>query len=207
MASQYRRRVKQGVRLNSQAKEIVSNVYKYFKDLERRSKEKGAFYRTLEATGISRPTLYKVVNTEEAGSSFGTQERRYKKTRARVVTDSFDVEAIRRKIYEQYEKNKRITLNRLLHIVKQDQVFTGGRNKLAALLKEIGFKYRSIDDCRYYEQPRIVEQRHKYVHRMMQNRVNKKPVVFLGETWANSHDGKDLALVENYPVTKGHWVG
>uniref|UniRef100_A0A1X7TPK5 Winged helix-turn helix domain-containing protein n=1 Tax=Amphimedon queenslandica TaxID=400682 RepID=A0A1X7TPK5_AMPQE len=207
MASNIRRRVKQGVRFNSQAKEIVSSVYKYFKDLERRSKEKGAFQRTLEATGISRPTLYKVVKTEEAESSFGTQERRYKKTRARVVTDNFDVKAIRRKIYEQYEKNKRITLNRLLYIVKQDQVFTGGRNKLAALLKEIGFKYRSIDDCRYYEQPRIVEQRYKYLRRMMQNRVNKKPVVFLDETWANSYDGKDLTCVENYSVRKGHWLG
>ena len=51
MASSERRRVKQGIRLNSQAKEIISNVYKYFKDLDRRSKGKGAFQRTLEATG------------------------------------------------------------------------------------------------------------------------------------------------------------
>ena len=51
MVSTERRRVKQGVRLNSQVKKIVSNVYKYFKDLERKSKGKGAFQRTLEATG------------------------------------------------------------------------------------------------------------------------------------------------------------
>ena len=51
MASSERRRVKQGIRLNSQAKEIISNVYKYFKDLDRRSKGKGAFQRTLEVTG------------------------------------------------------------------------------------------------------------------------------------------------------------
>ena len=64
--------------------------------------------------GISRPSLSKIVKTEEAGSSFSTPKRRYEKTRARVVTDSFDVEAIRRKIYEQYDKNKRVTLNSLL---------------------------------------------------------------------------------------------
>ena len=51
MASTEKRRVKQGIRLNSQAKEIISNVYKYFKDLDRRSKGKGAFQRTLETTG------------------------------------------------------------------------------------------------------------------------------------------------------------
>ena len=59
------------------------------------------------------------------------------------MTDSFDVEAIRRIIYEQYDKNKRITLNSIIflqHIVKKDKVFTDGRTKLAALLKEIGFK-------------------------------------------------------------------
>ena len=38
---------------------------------------------------------------------------------------------------------------------------------------------------------------------MMQNRVDKRPVVFLDETWANSHDGKDLAWVEKDTVTGG----
>ena len=37
----------------------------------------------------------------------------------------------------------------------------------------------------------------------MHNRVEKKPVVYLDETWANSHDGKDLAWVEKDPVTGG----
>ena len=37
----------------------------------------------------------------------------------------------------------------------------------------------------------------------MQNRVDKRPVVFLDETWANSHDWKDLAWVEKDTVTGG----
>ena len=40
--------VKQGKRLTSQAKEIILNVYNYF-DIKK-SKGKGAFQRTLEAT-------------------------------------------------------------------------------------------------------------------------------------------------------------
>ena len=68
----------------------------------------------------------------------------------------------------------------------------------------MGFSYRKIDDRRYYyEQPQIIEQRHKYLRRIMQNRVDKKPVVFLDETWANAHDGKDMAWVEDDPVTGG----
>ena len=38
---------------------------------------------------------------------------------------------------------------------------------------------------------------------MRQNRADKKPVVFLDETWANAHDGKDLAWVEDDAVTGG----
>ena len=71
-------------------------------------------------------------------------------------------------------------------------------------MKEMGVSYRKIDDRRYYyEQPQIIEQRHKYLRRIMQNRVDKKPVVFLDETWANAHDGKDMAWVEDDPVTGG----
>ena len=45
---------------------------------------------------------------------FSTPTRRYKKIRATVITDGFDRDAIRRLIYQQYEGNKRITLNSLL---------------------------------------------------------------------------------------------
>uniref|UniRef100_A0A1X7SNX8 Uncharacterized protein n=1 Tax=Amphimedon queenslandica TaxID=400682 RepID=A0A1X7SNX8_AMPQE len=38
---------------------------------------------------------------------------------------------------------------------------------------------------------------------MVQNWADNKPVVFLDETWANAHDGKDLAWVEDDTVTGG----
>ena len=37
----------------------------------------------------------------------------------------------------------------------------------------------------------------------MQNRANKRPVIYLDEMWPNSHDGKDLAWVEDDLVTGG----
>ncbi len=67
------------------------------------------------------------------------------------------------------------------------------------------FRHKKIDDRRYYlfEQPRIIEQRHNYLRRIMQNRADKRAVVFLDETWANAHDGKDTAWVEKDTVTGG----
>ena len=65
----------------------------------------------------------------------------------------------------------------------------------------MGFQYRRQKNHKYYyEQPRIIEQRHAYLRKVMHNRVEKKPVVYLDETWANSHDGKDLAWVEKDPT-------
>ena len=72
---------------------------------------------------------------------------------------------------------------------------------LRLLLKDLGYKYK-IDDRRYYyEQAHVIEQRWSYLCKMRQNRINIKTVVFLDETWANAHDGKDLAWVEDNAIT------
>ena len=63
---------------------------------------------------------------------------------------------------------------------------------------------KKVDDRRhYYEQPRIMEQTHVYLRRMINNCQENRPVVYLDETWANAHDGKDCAWVERDDVTGG----
>ena len=60
-------------------------------------------------------------------------------------------------------------------VLKENGLYTGQRTKLSKLLKERVFKYRKQDNRRYYyEQPRIIEQRHKYLRKAMQNRVDKR---------------------------------
>jgi len=41
------------------------------------------------------------------------------------------------------------------------------------------------------------------LRRMIRNREEKRPVVYLDETWANTHDGKDKAWVVSDAVTGG----
>ena len=53
------------------------------------------------------------------------------------------------------------------------------------------------DRRHYYEQPCIIEQRYTHLHE------ENRPVVYLDETWANPHDGKDCAWVERDDVTAG----
>ena len=107
--------------------------------------------------------------------------------------------------------------------MREQSLFSGQRTTLQKLLKEMGFglvkcfqlytqrvvcffllRYKKIDNRRhYYEQPRIVAQRHSYLHRMRENRTANRPVVYLDETWANAHDGKACAWVEKDSVTGG----
>ena len=83
-------------------------------------------------------------------------------------------------------------------------LFHGRKTSLQRLMKEIGFGYKRVNNKRhYYEQPRIIEQRHSYLRRMRRNRLEKRPVVYLDETWCNAHHGKEKAWVEKDVVTGG----
>ena len=59
----------------------------------------------------------------------------------------------------------------------------------------------------YYEQPRIVHQRHSYLRRMRQNRAEGRPVVYLDETWYNAHDGKTKAWLVKDQTCRGGTIG
>ena len=72
----------------------------------------------------------------------------------------------------------------------------------------MGFGYRSINNKRhYYEQLRIIEQWHSYLHRTRRTITEKRPVVYLNETWCNAHYGEELAWVGKDEVTGGTLVG
>ena len=114
-----------------------------------------------------------------------------------------------------------MTLTKLLLVLKGDNLLHGQTSTICILLREMSFKlvtitfaimpinivlyrYRRVNDrCHYYEQLHIIEQRHAYLHQMMKNRQENRPVFYLDETWANAHDGKNCAWVERDHVTGG----
>ena len=66
------------------------------------------------------------------------------------------------------------------------------------------FKYKQVNDKRYvYEQLHIIVQRHTYLRRMMRNRREERPVVYLDETWANARDSVEKIWVDDDPVVSG----
>ena len=83
-------------------------------------------------------------------------------------------------------------------------LFQGKRALLDRLMREVGFGYRHVNNKRnYYEQPKIIEQRHYFLRRMGRNTTGKRPVVYLDEICCNEHHGKELAWVEKDALTGG----
>ena len=78
------------------------------------------------------------------------------------------------------------------------------KEDVAKILLKIGFKYKvRADGKRYiYEQPRVIQQRHDYLRRMQRNRMEKRPLVYIDETWLNSHAAPERIWVD----TRGGWT-
>lgn len=104
-----------GKRVGSSGRRILLNVYKYFDDLGKRSKTSAPLKRTAIATGQSVSTVKRVRLEAVSGSTgdFSSPKNRYSRSR-RLEIDTFDREAIRRKIYQMYENKNHVTLTNLL---------------------------------------------------------------------------------------------
>ena len=191
----------QGKRTNSTVKTLICKVYKYFKSQQNKSKGPSGsiLKKTSEATGFCRSTVYRVLREQKhlGLKKFDSPVKRYVKSRKSICVDDFDVAAIRRTVHEFYNRKEYPTMTKLLAVLKEKELFSGGRTTLWKLLREIGFKYKTVDNKKYvYEQPKIILWCHKYLPRMRKNRIDKRHVVYLDETWANAHDGHTKSWVE-----------
>ena len=82
------------------------------------------------------------------GGEFSSPAKWYKKSRVRIDADSFDVEAIRCTVHSFYERKEYPTLDRLLQVLKEKNLFNGGRISLWKLLIKLGFRYKTVNDKR-----------------------------------------------------------
>ena len=130
-----------GKRISSAVKKVICNVYEYFEKESR--KHKGSVYpkfgkKTADATGYCKGTVERVVGEKRNldGKAFTSPAKRYKKSRIQIVIDDFDCDAIRRSVHDVYAKKEYPTIEKLLHILKEKELFAGGRTTLWKLLKK-----------------------------------------------------------------------
>ena len=94
-----------GKRLNSTAKNIIFNVYKYFERESAKTKNRvlpKLTHKTAEATGYGEHTVRRIVAEKSAlsGAAFSSPAKRYKIDRKKVVMDDFDTEVLRNSVHE-----------------------------------------------------------------------------------------------------------
>ena len=112
--------------------------------------------------------------------------------------DNFDTKALRSAVHEFYTEKKYPTMDSLLWAVKEKGIFSEERTTLWRVMRKMGFKYKKVNDKRYiYEQPGIIVWRHEYLRRLRRNRRERRPVIYLDETWANARDGVEKMWVED----------
>ena len=113
-----------GKRVNSTAKNIIFNVYKYFERESAKTKNRvqpKLTHKTAEVTGYGEHTVRRIVAEKSAlsGAAFSSPAKRYKIDRKKIVMDDFDTEALRSTVHKFYSDKKYPTMDSLLSAVRR----------------------------------------------------------------------------------------
>lgn len=211
--------------LHSQSREIVSNVYRFMKD----EAQKGtvviplskARLRTSTATGVSERVvsninseLADVSNISEGNGekSFSTPNKCRSRRRPITDLDDFDKCVLRKLVYDFHLTEHRLPTAKLLFSALKEKInFKGCLKSLRLILKQLGFKWRRIQNNRkiLVETCDIREKRLSYLRALKRFREENRPIVYLDESYVLSSHVSSKTWSDNsnngvrVPVSKG----
>ena len=143
-----------GKRVNSTAKNIIFNVYKYFERESVKTKNRvppKLTHKTAEAKGSGEHTVRRIVAEKSSlsGAAFSSPAKWYKIDRKKIVMDDFDMddfdtEALRSAVHEFYSEKKYPTMDSLLSAVKEKGIFSWERTTLWRVMRKMEFKYKKV---------------------------------------------------------------
>lgn len=168
--------------LSLDAKQVIKNVYQSL--LERNFDPNHAIAETsaLTKTPLSsiKDIIVKPITPRKKRSDSGTFKS----------IDEGDMDLLRRKIYEMYEEQSVPTLNTLKQKLTNDEIgISCSITSLRRILLKMGFKYHTIDKRQtIMESQRLREWRHQYITAIQQYRSENRPIIYLDETWYDTHD-------------------
>ena len=185
--------------LHSQAKEIIYNVHKYFKD----EKANRGFIidpsktvaRTAKAINVSKRTMRRIYFTVD--KVFAKQNIPVEpafpsptKDRAQTVTnfDDFDKCVLRRTVLGFYERKEILTLHKIKEELKESISFSGCIESLHKVIFQSGFQFKKVDDRKFLmERSDVVAARTQSLQEMRQLKQSSPTFVYLDETWCNQN--------------------
>lgn len=192
-------KVMPGKKLHSQAREIIWRVSEFMRHEVKQPNNALPVNKCLEraaaACGVSIGAVKKIrkekkdINiSPEAGCSFSTPK---KKKRFKAVTDidDFDKCVIRRTVNNFYKTEKSLpTLNLLKNKLSKDLNFIGSVSSLRTIIKELGFKWKKIENNRkvLIERSDIRAKRIDFLKQIRKCRQEKRPIVYMDESYVLS---------------------
>ncbi|CAK1595274.1 unnamed protein product [Parnassius mnemosyne] len=157
--------------------------------------DKGEIKETSELTNVPIRTVCRIVS---AGSNH-LPRKRTKISFKRI--DNFTEEHVRRTIYNFYLNNEIPTLREIYQsLMRSETGFEYSETTLWRLLKKLGFKYGKLDERRtVMESPRLLLLREKFINKIRLRRSAGKNIIYLDETWFDTHDTLKKVYTDNSP--------
>ena len=187
-----------GKTLHSQSREIISNVYDYFREeAQQKDSFSPAFYKDVKkvqkrvaaATGVSQSSVYRILQDRkkqvEEGTSSGTPGKKHNVPKRITDIDDFDSGLIRRTIHNFYAVEQSVpTLKRLVQKLREKNDFTGSVSSLRTIIKNLGFRWKKTRTNRgvLIEKHSIRSLRETYLMELRKYRSEGRPIVYEDET-------------------------
>lgn len=179
------RKFGRGATLNSQARTFIRRLRDYFQKESASNAPLLPFPKVTErvanALQVSRATVSKV--TAEVVDVTPGKKRPRKSPKSGL--DSFSETAVRNHIYAYYKRRELPTIRKLLNSLKESDIFDGSRFTLWKIIKNLGFKWRKINNRKFLmERNDVVNWRCNFLREMRE--IDVKKIVYLDETWINA---------------------
>lgn len=194
---------------NVQTKNVIYNVYIYFKTLAKNIDEPDVakHFRqtqnvTAKACGVSLATVRRVCaegqkftrfdHEPEDRPLFKSPRQSYKRQKSIIDLDDFGKDVVRRTVHNFYENREFPTSAKILDAVREKIDFKGSKSSMEIILRNLQFKFKKCKDGRKFlmERNDIVTARVEFLKKMSELRRNNdpRPVVYLDETCVCPND-------------------
>lgn len=183
--------------IQSQGKQIIFNVYSYFKKLSKDSShsEVANFFlqaqqKTPEACGVSISTIKRItsegskaVSNADAELSFSSPRKTYKRLKYATDIHDFDEDVVRRTVHEFYDQGQFPTISNILSKYQEKTGYSGSLTSMGRILRSLKFRFEKFIGGQKFlmERSDIVVPRVRFLRQMVNLRQNNdvRPVVYL----------------------------
>lgn len=182
--------------LHVQTQRLILNIYKNLKKEMNDKSENEIFGRIAHLTSLGHSTIYRVV---KQGDVVDHSRKRKRKDQKLNKVDETTRDFIRRQVYDLYKKNEVPTLKSIKNKLSGYPEYTyKSLETLREILSDCGFKHKKLNQrMAIMESPRLVMQRQDYLRQIKDYRESKRHIVYLDETWFDSHDVIRYGWVDN----------